>query len=266
MMQADINSNSSKEKQHTLELLDVSVHYGRAIAIAGISFEIHKGESVAIIGPNGTGKTTLMKAISGIVDLERGRIFFNNRLLRESSKSEFRKIKMNNSLKPHQIVQQGIIHCPERRHLFPESTVEQNLMLGAYTIQDSERKAQLLDDVLNLFPILKERLYDEASKFSGGQQQMIAIGRALMGDPKILLLDEPSLGLAPLVKNNILDVLKTMKKRKEDMSILMVEQDITMAFNICERGYVMENGRIKIKGSKEEILNNPEVREAFLGL
>ncbi len=266
MLYNNVDSNSSNVKDHTLELQDVSVHYGRAIAIAGITLKILKGESVGIIGPNGTGKTTLMNAISGLVELERGKIYFNNKIIRESSKSDFRKIKLNNSMKPHQIVQQGIIHCPERRHLFPESTVEQNLMLGAYTIKDEGKKAKLLEDVLNLFPVLQERLFDEASKFSGGQQQMIAIGRALMGDPKLLLLDEPSLGLAPLIKNNILDAINAMKKRKKDMSILMVEQDITMAFNICERGYVMENGRIKLAGSKEEILNNPYVREAFLGL
>ena len=257
---------STVKQENRLELLDVSVHYGRAIAVAGISIKVEKGESVAIIGPNGTGKTTLMKAISGLVELERGKIFFNNKLIAESSKSDFRKITMNHSLKPHQIVSEGIIHCPERRLLFSESTVEENLLQGAYTIQDPELKAKLLEEVLDLFPILKERLHDEADKFSGGQQQMIAIGRALMGNPKVLLLDEPSLGLAPMVKKDILDAIANAIKRNKNLSILMVEQDITMAFDICTRGYVMENGRIKISGSKEEILNNPYVREAFLGI
>ena len=249
-----------------LELHDVSVHYGRAIAIAGITFKIEQGENVAIIGPNGTGKTTLMKAISGLVPLERGRIFFNNKLIVESAKSDFRKIKNNSSLKAHEIVQEGIIHCPERRLLFAESTVKENLMLGAYSIRDPELKEKMLEEVLDLFPVLKERLHDEASKFSGGQQQMLAIGRSLMGNPKLLLLDEPSLGLAPMIKKDILNALNVISKRNKNLSILMVEQDISMAFDICERGYVMENGRIKINGSRDEILANPYVREAFLGL
>ena len=258
--------NQQETRKSILELLDVSVHYGRAIAIAGVTFKIEKGEAVAVIGPNGTGKTTLMKAISGLVELERGKIYFNGKLIAESSKSDFRTIKFNNSLKAHEIVKLGVIHCPERRMLFSESTVEENLLLGAYTIQDEEVKAKLLEEVLELFPVLKERLHDEASKFSGGQQQMIAIGRALMGNPKLLLLDEPSLGLAPMIKKDILDAIKVINKRNKDLSILMVEQDVSMAFNICERGYVMENGRIRLSGSKDEILANPYVREAFLGL
>ncbi len=258
-----INSNYSPG---ILELQNVSVHYGRAIAIAGINIKINKGETVAVIGPNGTGKTTLMKAISGLVPLEKGKIYFNGDLIVESSKSDFRKIKINRSLKAHQIVQKGIIHCPERRLLFSDSTVKENLLLGAYSILDSDLKEKLLDEVLDLFPVLRERLYDDASKFSGGQQQMIAIGRSLMGNPKLLLLDEPSLGLAPMIKKDILDAIRVINKRNKDLTILMVEQDISMAFDICERGYVMENGRIRLSGSKDELINNPYVREAFLGL
>lgn len=255
-----------KNNSNSLELQDVSVHYGRAIAIAGITFKIVQGEKVAIIGPNGTGKTTLMKAISGLLPLERGKIFFNNKLIVESIKSDFRKIKVNHSLKPHEIVKMGIVHCPERRLLFSESTVEENLLLGAYTIDDLDLRAKLLEEVLELFPILRERLHDEANKFSGGQQQMIALGRALMGNPNLLLLDEPSLGLAPMIKKDILDAIKTINKRNKDLSILIVEQDVNMAFDICTRGFVMENGRIKLNGTREEILANPYVREAFLGL
>ena len=255
-----------KNNSNSLELQDVSVHYGRAIAIAGITFKIVQGEKVAIIGPNGTGKTTLMKAISGLLPLERGKIFFNNKLIVESIKSDFRKIKVNHSLKPHEIVKMGIVHCPERRLLFSESTVEENLLLGAYTIDDLDLRAKLLEEVLELFPILRERLHDEANKFSGGQQQMIALGRALMGNPNLLLLDEPSLGLAPMIKKDILDAIKTINKRNKDLSILIVEQDVNMAFDICTRGFVLENGRIKLNGTREEILANPYVREAFLGL
>ena len=160
----------------------------------------------------------------------------------------------------------GIVHCPERRLLFSESTVEENLLLGAYTIDDLDLRAKLLEEVLELFPILRERLHDEANKFSGGQQQMIALGRALMGNPNLLLLDEPSLGLAPMIKKDILDAIKTINKRNKDLSILIVEQDVNMAFDICTRGFVMENGRIKLNGTREEILANTYVREAFLGL
>jgi branched-chain amino acid transport system ATP-binding protein len=150
--------------------------------------------------------------------------------------------------------------------LFSESTVYQNLVLGAYTINDKEEIEKRIEWVSDLFPIIRERLHDEAGKFSGGQQQMIAIARALMRKPSILLLDEPSLGLAPFIKKTIIDAIKTINSVEKNMSMLIVEQDITMAFDVCTRGYVMENGRIKLTGSREDILKNPYVREAFLGL
>jgi branched-chain amino acid transport system ATP-binding protein len=251
---------------HLLKLIEVSVHYGKAIAIASINIELDLGESVAIIGPNGTGKTTLMKAIMGLVELERGRIYLRDQLIRESSQSDFRKISKNKSLKTHDIVRLGITLCPERRQLFSESTVYENLVLGAYTIDDQEEIEKRIEWVSKLFPIIAERLHDEAGKFSGGQQQMIAIARSLMRKPSVLLLDEPSLGLAPFIKKTIVDAIHEINKTEKNMSILVVEQDITMAFQMCSRGYVMENGRIRYKGSKDEILSNPYVREAFLGL
>ena len=207
-----------------------------------------------------------MKSIIGLVELEKGKILFKDKIISESTKSQFRKIQQNNSLKTHEIVKLGITLCPERRQLFSESTVYENLRLGAYTIDDKEEIENRINWVSTLFPIIKERLNDEAGKFSGGQQQMIAIARALMRKPDLLLLDEPSLGLAPFIKQTIIDAIKEINKTERNMSILMVEQDITMAFNICTRGYVMENGRIKLKGNREEILKNPYVREAFLGL
>ena len=249
-----------------LEVNHVSVHYGKAIAIADINFDMNLGESVAIIGPNGTGKTTLMKAIMGLVELEHGKIFLGGQLIAESSKSDFRKIRRNRSLKTHEIVKLGITLCPERRQLFSESTVYENLVLGAYTVEDQEEVQKRIDWVSDLFPIIKERLHDEAGKFSGGQQQMIAIARSLMRKPSLLLLDEPSLGLAPFIKKTIINAVKEINKHEKEISILCVEQDITMAFEMCSRGYVMENGRIKYDGSKEEILANDYVREAFLGL
>lgn len=256
----------SEAKSPLLDVNHVSVHYGKAIAIADIHFSIELGESVTIIGPNGTGKTTLMKAIMGLVDLEHGKIFLNDKLIRESSKSDFRKIRGNKSMKTHEIVKLGITLCPERRQLFSESTVYENLILGAYTVEAQEEIEKRIEWVSELFPIIKERMYDEAGKFSGGQQQMIALARSLMRKPSLLLLDEPSLGLAPMVKKTIVDAIKEINKSEKNMSILIVEQDINMAFQMCSRGYVMENGRIRYDGSKEEILNNPYVREAFLGL
>jgi branched-chain amino acid transport system ATP-binding protein len=256
---------SKKSKSSFLQLEGASVHYGRAIALSSTTFKIDRGETVAVIGPNGTGKTTLLRAISGLVELEHGKIFFEDKIIAESTKSEFRVLGKNRSLKPHQIVEAGIIHCPERRRLFSESSVLENLLLGAYTYShDKERVEKTLEIVLELFPELNERINDRAGQFSGGQQQMIAIGRSLMGNPKLLLLDEPSLGLAPKVKKSILDAIMGIKKT--GTTILLVEQDVNMALQICERGYLLENGRIELEGSKDELLNNPHVKEGYLGI
>lgn len=241
------------------------MHYGRAIAVASVFLTVKKGELVAIIGPNGTGKTTLLRAISALgPELERGKIFFGGKLIRESTKSEFRVIGKNHSLKAHQIVKLGIIHCPEKRRLFTESSVRDNLTLGAYTEPDREKVAQTMDRVLNLFPVLTERLNEKAGNFSGGEQQMIALGRSLMGNPKLLLLDEPSLGLAPMVKKSIVDAIKRIQK--DGTTILLVEQDASIALDICDRGYLLEDGRIELEGPKNELLSNPHVKEAYLGI
>lgn len=241
------------------------MHYGRAIAVASVYLTVEKGELVAIIGPNGTGKTTLLRAISALgPELERGKIFFEGNLILESTKSEFRVLGKNRSLKAHQIVKLGIIHCPEKRRLFTESTVRDNLELGAYTESDREKVEQTLDRVLDLFPVLADRLDEKAGNFSGGEQQMIALGRSLMGNPKLLLLDEPSLGLAPIVKKNIVDAIRRIQKA--GTTILLVEQDASIALDICDRGYLLEDGRIELEGPKDELLNNPHVKEAYLGI
>jgi branched-chain amino acid transport system ATP-binding protein len=253
-----------QESSLLLELRGASVHYGRAIALASIFLKVKPGELVAVIGPNGTGKTTLLRAISGLVELERGKIFFNGKLILESTKSDFRVLEKNRSLKPHKIVDLGIIHCPERRRLFTESSVEENLILGGYSIQNKERVNQLFEQVLKLFPVLEARLDEKAGNFSGGEQQMVALARSLMGDPKILLLDEPSLGLAPMVKRDIVDAIR--KIQASGTTILLVEQDASIALEICDRGYLLEDGRIELEGTKEELLNNPHVKEAYLGI
>jgi branched-chain amino acid transport system ATP-binding protein len=170
----------------------------------------------------------------------------------------------NRSLKPHKLVDLGIIHCPERRRLFGESSVEENLILGAYSINEKERVNDLFEQVLALFPVLEARLDEKAGNFSGGEQQMVAIARSLMGDPKILLLDEPSLGLAPMVKRNIVEAIR--KIQSAGTTILLVEQDASIALEICDRGYLLEDGRIELEGSKEEFLVNPHVKEAYLGI
>ena len=255
---------SKQSNSYLLELQAASVHYGRAIALASVSLTVVKGELVAVIGPNGTGKTTLLRAISGIVELERGKIFFEGELIAESTKSEFRRIGRNKSLKPHVIVERGIIHCPERRRLFTESSVNDNLHLGAYTITNNEEIEKTKEWVLKLFPVLADRLDERAGNFSGGEQQMLALGRSLMGKPKLLLLDEPSLGLAPMVKIDIVNAIREIQKA--GTTILLVEQDASIALEICDRGYLLEDGRIELEGSSEELSNNEYVKEAYLGI
>ncbi len=257
-------SETSKKTSPLFELQEASVHYGRAIAIASVSLTVDRGELVAVIGPNGTGKTTLLRAISGLVELERGKIFFEGKKILESTKSEFRVMGKNESLKPHKVVELGIIHCPERRRLFTESSVRENLILGAYTTQDKQKIEKNLETVLNLFPVLKKRLHEKAGNFSGGEQQMIAIARSLMGSPKLLLLDEPSLGLAPMVKKDIVNAIR--KIQASGTTILLVEQDASIALEICDRGYLLEDGRIELEGTKDELINNPYVKEAYLGI
>ena len=251
-------------ENHLLELQEASVHFGRAIILSSVSLTVEPSELVAVIGPNGTGKTTLLKAISGLVELERGKIIFEGNMIAESTKSQFRVMEKNRSLKPHKIVELGIIHCPERRRLFGESSVEENLRLGAYTIRDKEKIEKLFKRVLKLFPFIEDRLEEKAGNFSGGEQQMVAIGRSLMGDPRLLLLDEPSLGLAPQVKLDIVDAIREIQKL--GTTILLIEQDASIALEICDRGYLLEDGRVELEGTKQELMNNSHIKESYLGL
>lgn len=247
-----------------LKIENLSVHYGRAIALASINLEVKEGEFIAVIGPNGAGKSTLLRAISGLIELEKGKIFYNDELMVESTKSRYKKTGRNKSLMPNEIVKRGIIHCPERRRLFHNLTVKENLVLGGYLYyDDTDEIEKELENVLKLFPDLRDRLNEHAGNFSGGQQQMIAVARSLMSKPKILMLDEPSLGLAPIIRANIVDKIREVQK--QGTTILMVEQDVSIALDMADRAYLLEDGGIEREGSCEEFLKDNYILESYLG-
>jgi len=231
-----------------LRIQDLCVRYGRAVALDGITLAIEPGEVVAVLGPNGAGKTTLLKAISRTVPAS-GSIRFAGRELLH--------------VPPHAIARTGIAHCPERRRLFPELSVEKNLLLGAYARGDGGIDEDL-GRVYGLFPILGERRRQIAGTLSGGEQQMVAVGRALMARPRLMMLDEPSIGLAPLMKDAIRRGLEEI--RAAEIAVLLIEQDARFALSLAERGYVMESGRIRLEGSSDVLRDNPHVREAYLGI
>ena len=233
-----------------LEVKNIDVSYGLVRVLWDVSLRVEEGEIIATVGSNGAGKSTTLKTISG--------------LLRPSSGSiEFKGERLD-QIRPHAIVEKQIAHVPEGRRLFPFSTVLANLEIGAYTKRARERIGESLEFVFELFPVLKERQRQLAGTLSGGEQQMLAIARALMSRPRLLMLDEPSLGLAPIIVNKVLEVLKELNDR--GVTILLVEQNISSALNLCHRGYVLENGRIVLEGSGEELLNNPHVKVAYLGV
>ena len=231
-----------------LRIHDLRVCYGSALALDGITLAAEPGEVVAVLGPNGAGKTTLLKAISRAVPAAGSIRFAGRELLR---------------LPPHAIARTGIAHCPERRRLFPELSVQKNLLLGAYVRQDSAVDEDL-GRVFRLFPILRERRQQVAGTLSGGEQQMVALGRALMARPRLMMLDEPSIGLAPLMKDAIRRGLEDI--RAAGITVLLVEQDATFALSLAGRAYVMEAGRIRLEGSSDALRGNPHVREAYLGI
>jgi branched-chain amino acid transport system ATP-binding protein len=231
-----------------LSLSDVSAAYGGFQALFGVSLEVRAGESVAVIGPNGAGKTTLLRLISKLIEPTRGEIRFNEESL--------------NPVPPHDVVGRGIAHVPENRRLFPRLTVEENLRMGAFTSR--EKYQERLSMVYELFPRLKERRAQAAGTLSGGEQQMCAIGRALMSGPKLLLLDEPSAGLAPVVVQAIFELVR--KICTEGYTVLIVEQNIRQVLKVVSRAYLLEAGRIKMSGPSQEFLSSEEIRKAYLGL
>lgn len=246
-----------------LELNDIHTFYGQIEALKGITLKINRGEIVCLIGNNGAGKSTTLMTISGILKPKTGRISFIGSDISD--------------MPPHGIVEMGISHVPEGRRIFPKLTVKENLEMGAYTksskfsprrvargdkIQNSKFKVQF-DKVYEMFPVLKEREKQLGGTLSGGEQQMLAISRALMSDPKLLLLDEPSLGLAPIMVSRIFKAIQEINK--EGVTILLVEQNAHAALNLSGRGYVLENGRIKMHGQGKDLLNSEEVKKAYLG-
>jgi branched-chain amino acid transport system ATP-binding protein len=230
-----------------LEVQDINVHYGKIAALKGMSIEVGEGEIVSLIGANGAGKTTTLKTISGLRPLSSGRILFDGK---DISKTP-----------GHKRVELGIGQAPEGRGVFPGMTVQENLLMGAYTRKD-DLKADL-DEVYELFPRLNERKTQFAGTMSGGEQQMIAIGRALMTKPKVLLLDEPSMGLAPMLIAQIFEIIREINKR--GTTVLLVEQNAQQALKLSDRAYVLETGEVVKSARGAELLDDPQVRAAYLG-
>jgi len=230
-----------------LEIKDVSVHYEKALALDQVSLDVGSNEVVAVLGANGAGKSTLLRVISGLVR-GTGEIWFNKTRL--------------DALHRHEIVRTGVVHCPEGRRLFPEMTVSDNLLLGAYLRKEQREIDTDRERVYALFPTLKERSGQVVATLSGGEQQMVAIGRALMSKPKLLMLDEPSLGLAPLLQEAIFRSITEVAK--SGMSVLLVEQNARKALAVASRAYVLETGRVALSGRSEDLANDPHVRQAYL--
>ncbi len=233
-----------------LRLDDVRASYGDLQALFGITFEVKAGEIVTLIGANGAGKTTTLRVISGLLKSRQGKVYFDGQDI--------------SKLPPHEIVMRGVSHVPEGRQLFPFMSVEENLALGAYIPRQRPGIKQAIEEQLELFPILKERRKQLAGTLSGGEQQMVAVARGLMAAPKLLLLDEPSLGLAPKIVEEVFT--KVQQIGKSGVTVLIVEQNVVDGLSISDRGYVVENGEVTLQGSPKELLGNEQIRAAYLGL
>ena len=234
-----------------LSVKNLQVYYGNAQALDDLSIEVEEKELVAILGANGSGKSTLLRTISGLVRPRSGEVRFQNQTIHH--------------LRPHEIVARGITQCPEGRHLFPNMPVYKNLMIGGYVFRKTRPKIdQLMAGVFAIFPVLQERKAQLAGTLSGGEQQMLALGRALMADPKVLLLDETSMGLAPKIVENLFKSIQAINGR--GITILMVEQNAAKALNVSGRAYVLESGRVAVSGESRNMLQDPKIREAYLGI
>lgn len=232
-----------------LTIKDLHVHYGAIQALKGVSLEVADGELVSLIGANGAGKTTTLHIISGLLQASSGEVLLDGVNLQK--------------LPSHKIIENGIAQVPEGRHVFAQMTVLENLYMGAYIMRDKAKVQENLDWVFSHFPRLKERSRQLAGTLSGGEQQMLATGRALMTNPKILLMDEPSMGLSPLLVSEIFSIIEEL--HKDGITILLVEQNAKMALSVADRAYVLENGKISMSGDAKELLNDSRVKKAYLG-
>ena len=232
-----------------LEVKDLEVYYGMIQAIKGISFEVNKGEVIALIGANGAGKTTTLHTITGLLSPKKGSVMFEGK--------DITKIPA------HKIVSMGMAHVPEGRRVFADLSVYENLKLGAYTRKDKENLNKELESIYERFPRLAERKNQSAGTLSGGEQQMLAMGRALMSHPKIILMDEPSMGLSPIFVNEIFDIIQEVSK--SGTTVLLVEQNAKKALSIADRAYVLETGKIVLEGKASDLLNNDSIKKAYLG-
>ena len=233
-----------------LSLAAISAGYGSFQALFGVSLEVARGEAIGVIGPNGAGKTTLMRVISGIIPMREGAMTLDGRSI--------------GGLPAHRVVEQGIAHVPENRRLFPRLSVEENLRIGAFLPAARTRFSEQLDWVYSLFPRLRDRRTQLAGTMSGGEQQMCAIARALMSRPKVLLMDEPSAGLAPIVVHQVFDLVRRI--RAQGLTVLIVEQNVQQVLDVVDRAYLLEVGTIKLSGTAAELKDNSLIRTAYMGL
>jgi len=232
-----------------LEVDNLWVHYGEAVALAGVNLKVKDGLVAALIGANGAGKTTILKTTSGLIIPTQGEIRFSGKKI--------------NGLRADAIVKLGIVHCPEGRHVFPNLNVIENLLMGAYLREDKKGIQRDIDWIVDLFPLFKTRRKQLAVTLSGGEQQMLVLGRAMMGQPKLLLLDEPSLGLSPLLVDEVSKTISSFHQK--GMSILLVEQNVRMALSLAQWGYVLETGRIQLEGEAKKLFRDESLEKAYLG-
>ncbi len=233
-----------------LKVENINMSYGDLQVLWDVSFEVNEGEIVVLVGANGAGKSSILKTISGLQKVSSGKIKFDNDDL--------------TIIDPAEIIKKGVVHVPEARRLFNEMTVEENLIMGSLHGEAKEKRNETIKKCYDLFPRLKERQKQAAGTLSGGEQQMVAVARGLMSLPKLLMLDEPSLGLAPVLVQDIFDIIKGI--RQQGITVLLVEQNVQTTLKFCDRAYVLENGKITLEGTGKDLLNNEHVREAYLGI